>query len=95
MDLPSFTVRDLTRASANFMDRLTHTDNGILAPTVRIRPDDGLDAAVEAVATRKVGDAWAWQRTPDGSIASLEAATLALHAAAHKPTPAATPMIVT
>ena len=94
MDIPSFTVRDLTRASANFMDRLTHTDNGILAPTVRIRPDDGLDAAIEAVATRKVGDAWSWQRTPDGSIASLEAATLALHAAAHKPTPAVTPMIL-
>lgn len=96
IDVPPFTVRDLTRASANLLDRITHTnDQGVLDPTVRIRPDDGLEAAAEAAATRKVGDSWAWQRTPQGSIASLEAATLALHAAAHKPAPGATPMIIT
>lgn len=96
LDVPPFTVRDLTRASANLLDRITHTDNqGVLAPTVRIRPDDGLEAAAEAAATRKVGDSWAWQRTPQGSIASLEAATLALHGAAHRPAPGATPLIIT
>lgn len=96
LDVPPFTVRDLTRASANLLDRITHTnDEGVLAPTVRIRPDDGLEAAAEAAATRKVGDSWAWQRTPQGSIASLEAATLALHGAAHRPAPGATPLIIT
>lgn len=96
LDVPPFTVRDLTRASANLLDRITHTDNqGVLAPTVRIRPDDGLEAAAEAAATRKVGDSWAWQRTPQGSIASLEAATLALHGSAHRPAPGATPLIIT
>ena len=96
LDVPPFTVRDLTRASANLLDRITHTDTqGVLDPTVRIRPDDGLEAAAEAAATRKVGDSWAWQRTPQGSIASLEAATLSLHAAAHKPTPGAAPLIIT
>ena len=96
LDVPPFTVRDLTRASANLLDRITHTDNqGVLSPTVRIRPDDGLGAAAEAAATRKVGDSWAWQRTPQGSIASLEAATLALHGAAHRPAPGATPLIIT
>ena len=96
LDVPPFTVRDLTRASANLLDRITHTDNqGVLSPTVRIRPDDGLEAAAEAAATRKVGDSWAWQRTPQGSIASLEAATLALHGAAHRPAPGATPLIIT
>lgn len=96
LDVPPFTVRDLTRASANLLDRITHTDNqGVLTPTVRIRPDDGLEAAAEAAATRKVGDSWAWQRTPQGSIASLEAASLALHGAAHRPAPGATPIIIT
>lgn len=96
IDVPPFTVRDLTRASANLLDRITHTDTqGVLSPTVRIRPDDGLEAAAEAAATRKVGDSWAWQRTPQGSIASLEAATLALHGAAHRPAPGATPLIIT
>lgn len=96
LDVPPFTVRDLTRASANLLDRITHTDTqGVLSPTVRIRPDDGLEAAAEAAATRKVGDSWAWQRTPQGSIASLEAATLALHGAAHRPAPGATPLIIT
>lgn len=96
LDVPPFTVRDLTRASANLLDRITHTDGqGVLTPTVRIRPDDGLEAAAESAATRKVGDSWAWQRTPQGSIASLEAATLALHGAAHRPAPGATPLIIT
>lgn len=93
-DLPNFTVRDLTRACANFMDRITHTDaNGDPDPRVGIRPDDGLDAAVAAAAIRNVGDAWAWKRDVTGSIAALEAATLALHGATHRPAAPIAPMI--
>lgn len=93
-DIPTFTVRDLTRACANMMDRITHTDdNGDLDPRVGIRPDDGLEAAAEAAATRSVGDAWAWKRDVTGSIASLEAATLALHGATHRPHAPIAPLI--
>lgn len=96
LDLPTFTVRDLTRACANFMDRLTHTDaNGDADPTIAIRPDDGLEAAADAVASRRVGDAWAWQRDGFAPVAALEAATLALHGALHRPAPAITPFILT
>ncbi len=94
LDLPNFTVRDLTRACANFMDRITHTDaNNDPDPRVGIRPDDGLDAAVAAAAIRNVGDAWAWKRDVTGSIAALEAATLALHGATHRPADPVAPMI--
>lgn len=93
-DMPHFSVRDLTRACAQFMDRLTHTTDGELDPTIGIRPNDGLDAAAEAVARRRVGDAWAWRRDGAAPIAALEAATLALHAAQHKPAPAPAPAII-
>lgn len=93
-DMPNFTVRDLTRACANFMDRITHTDDdGNPDPRIGIRPDDGLDAAVDAAAIRTVGDAWAWKRDVFGSIAALEAATLALHGATHRPAAPIAPMI--
>lgn len=96
IDLPTFTVRDLTRACATFMDRLTHTDiNGDADPTIAIRTDDGLDFAADVAGTRRVGDAWAWQRAGTASIASLEAATLALHGALHRPAPPVTPFILT
>lgn len=96
IDIPTFTVRDLTRACANFMDRLTHTDlNGDADPTIGIRPDDGLEAAAAAVEVRRVGDAWAWQRGVVTPISTLEAATLALHGALHRPAPAITPFILT
>lgn len=95
LDLPTFTVRDLTRACASLMDRLTHTDaNGDPDPTVAIRPNDALDFAADAAATRRVGDAWAWQRAGAVSIAALEAATLALHGASHRPQSPIAPMII-
>lgn len=94
VDCPTFTVRDLTRACANFMDRITHTDdNGDPDPRVGIRPDDGLEAAVDTVEIRNVGDAWAWKRDVIGSIAALEAATLALHGVTHRPTDPVAPLI--
>lgn len=90
-----FGVRDLTAACADLMDRLTATDaDGVAAPRVKIRPDDGLDLAAAIVDQRRVGDAWAWaRRGVAGSIASLEAATLALHGAYHRPAPPVVPMI--
>lgn len=94
VDMNKFAPRDLTRACAAFMDRVTHRDsNGDLSPTVGIRPDDGLDFAVDAAAIRNIGEAWAWQRSVIGSIASLEAATLALYGALHRPAAPAAPMI--
>lgn len=96
VDMPSFGVRDLTRACASLMDAITHTTaDGAPDPLVKIRPDDGLDFSADVVERRKVGDAWAWQRSVTGSIASLEAATLAMHGATHRPAPALAPMIVT
>lgn len=94
-DLPTFTVRDLTRACAQLMDRLTHTDaNGDPDPTVAIRPSDALDFAADVATQRRVGDAWAWQRSGSASIAALEAATLALHGASHRPQAPIAPMII-
>lgn len=88
-------VRALTSACADLMDRITRTDaDGIAAPDVKIRPDDALDFAAEIADQRRVGDAWAWNRkTASGSIAPLEAATLALHGLLHRPPPPARPLI--
>lgn len=94
-DVPPVNVRALTAACADLMDRLTATDaDGLAAPAVRIRPDDALDLAAEIVTQRRVGEAWAWARKGDaGSIAALDAATLALWGVLHRPLPPATPMI--
>lgn len=55
-----------------------------------------LDAAVDAAARRLIGDGlWAWsRRTSSGSIAPLEAGTVALWAFDSAPAPAAAPVIV-
>lgn len=96
IDVPQLGIRTLTAACADFLDRITRTDeDGIAAPDVRIRPDSALDMAAELAEQRRVGDAWAWERRRSaGSIAALEAATLALHAAIHRPAPPLKPMIV-
>ena len=92
-----FGVRDLTRACADFLDRITHTahDSMTYSPRIAIRTDDGLDLAADLVQRRKVGDSWAWQRSLMGSIAPLEAATLALHGATHRPPAPTAPLIIT
>ena len=52
------------------------------------------DIAAEIVEQRRVGEAWAWSRkTAVGSIAALEAATLAIWGLEHKPLPPIAPMI--
>lgn len=90
-----FGVRDLTAACADMWDRIVATDDdGIAAPTVKIRPHDALDLAAELVTKRRVGEAWAWgRRTSAGSIAALDAATLALYGELHRPPPPISPMI--
>lgn len=88
IELIPVTVRDLTSASAELYDR-------IVTGRVKIRPDRDLDLAAEIVTRRRLGDAWTWSRRGSaGSIAALEAATLALFAANHRPAPAAAPLII-
>jgi hypothetical protein len=94
-DMPKINTRIITSAAADLMDRITATDaDGLASPRVLIRPDDSLDIAAEIVEQRRVGEAWAWSRkTAGGSIASLEAATLAIWGLEHKPLPPIAPMI--
>ena len=89
------TGRDVSTAAAELMDRLTHVDQcGVAAPRIRIRRDPSLDAAVEVVDRRSIGDAWTWSRRGSaGSIAALEAATLALHGLLAAPKKARAPFI--
>lgn len=87
LELLKISARDLTSASAELYDRL-------LTGRVRIRPDRDLDLSAEIVTRRRLGDAWTWSRRGSaGSIAALEAITLAMHAASHQPAPALPPMI--
>ncbi len=74
-------ARDLTTASAEIYDRLMFTDeDGKPAPRIRFRPDPALDLAFQIVDRRHLGDSWTWSRKKSsGSVAALEAATLALH----------------
>ncbi|WP_040426495.1 terminase large subunit domain-containing protein [Corynebacterium mastitidis] len=92
---PAFNVRALTSSCADLLDRITRTDSdGLAAPEVRIRPHQALDLAAELAEQRRVGDAWAWERRrAAGSIAALEAATLALYGALHRPAPPIKPFI--
>lgn len=94
-DIPQINTRVITSAAADVMDRLTATDaDGMAAPRIRVRPDDALDVAAEIVEQRRVGEAWAWSRkTVGGSIATLEAMTLAVWGLEHKPLPPIAPMI--
>lgn len=90
-----FGVRDLTAACADIWDRITTVDaDGIAAPRVRIRPHEALDIAAEIVTKRRIGEAWAWgRRSSAGSIAALDAGTLALYGELHRPPPAVAPTI--
>ena len=95
LEPPKFYARDLATACADLMDRITRVDvDGVASPDVHIRPDESLDMAAELAEQRRMGDAWAWDRKrPAGSIASLEAATLALYALIHRPAPPVAPAI--
>ena len=95
LEPPKFFARDLSTACAELMDRITRVDvDGVAAPDIHIRPDESLDMAAELAEQRRMGDAWAWDRKrPAGSIAALEAATLALFALMHRPAAPAAPVI--
>ena len=74
------TFRLLAAGCGDFLTRLLNVDDdGMFAPEIRIRPDGALDAAADIAARRRAGDSWVWdRRSPVGSIAPLEAATLAM-----------------
>lgn len=84
----STTTRQYAAACASFLAavadrRLAH--RGVPA----------LDDAVDAAATRPLGDAWAWsRRTSAGTIAPLVAATVAAWGLDHRPAPPARPVVV-
>lgn len=86
-------ARELCTATVELWDRLTHRDeNSVLTPQIRFRPDPALDLAMEVADKRGIGDSWTWDRRGSaGSIAALEAATLALHGLINKPAPAQKP----
>lgn len=87
LELIPINARDLTSTSAEFYDR-------VLTGRIKIRPDRDLDLAAEIVARRRLGDAWTWSRRgSSGSIAALEAVTLAMYAASHRPAPPSAPLI--
>jgi hypothetical protein len=53
---------------------------------VRVQPSIVLDTAIAALARRRLGDAWVWdRRTSAGSIAAVVAATVALWTLEHAP----------
>ena len=82
-------ARDVTTACQSFFDMVISTPPGI-----RIKPSSLLDAAVDIVVRRQIGDGWAWGRRQSvGSIAALEAVTLAVHAARHVKLPPPKPRV--
>lgn len=88
-------ARDLCMSSAEVMDRLTYRDeNSVLSPKIRFRPDPAMDLAVQVADKRGIGDSWTWARRGSaGSVAALEAGTLALFGLMNRPAPARAPMI--
>lgn len=79
VEVQAIQSRELTAGTAEFFDRINHSP-----PKVSIRYDQTLDLAAEIVTSRYLGDAWTWDRkNSGGSIAPLEAATLALIGATH------------
>ncbi|WP_218023331.1 terminase large subunit domain-containing protein [Nocardia altamirensis] len=92
VELMPIGTRDITAAAGNLLDRLNPRDGGPIR--LRFRTDPAFSAAAEIAALRPVGDAFALSRRAPGSIASLEAAALAVYALEHQPPPAAVPVSV-
>ena len=89
VDVSPITPRELTATCGEIYDRVMSTP-----PRIHILDDPALNLAAEIVTKRHLGDAWAWSRRgSSGSIAALEAATLALHGALHVKPPAAKPFV--
>jgi hypothetical protein len=75
----TFTLREFTTACSAFLSALVNR-------AATHHPDDAMDEAAAAAATRRVGEAWAWNRrdSDDVPISPLVAATLAFWAVAHE-----------
>lgn len=73
-----YTTRDVVAACGLFFD-------AIQAHTIKVRPDENLEAAVAGVRKKSMGAGWLWARTDSGvDITPLYAATLAWHNATQK-----------
>lgn len=73
-----YTTRDVVAAVGLFYD-------AIQAHTIKVRPDENLEAAVAGVRKKSMGSGWLWARTDSGvDITPLYAATLAWHNATQK-----------
>lgn len=89
VELVSMNAREMATGCAAFLSAIR---NG----RFEHHGQPALDDAVEVAAQRPLGDGWAWaRRTSAGSIAPLTAATVAMWAYDHRPTPAARPVIAT
>lgn len=80
---------DVAVACPDVLERINRKDDdGKPGPGIRFRPDPFIERAVEVAARKTVGDRWVWSRRGSvGSIAALEASTLAVHGLVHRPAP--------
>lgn len=92
LELLPIGTREVCAAAANLLDRLAPAEGG--SPRIRFRTDPAFSAAADIVAKRTVGDAFAFARRASGSIASMEAASLAAWALDHQAAPTAAPLVV-
>lgn len=86
---------DLSAATADFLDRIRRPAvDPAAAPGVLLRAHPAFTAAFDVAALRTSGDRVFWSRRGSaGSVAAVEAATLAVHALATRPAPPVAPMI--
>lgn len=97
LNLVTPSTGEVTTAAADLFDRITNRDeNDAPKPRILFRPNQALNEAVDRASKRMIGDgAWTWgRRTSNGSIAALEAATLAAWQAVRIPSPAPAPDFV-
>lgn len=84
------TDADLSAATTDVLDRLRRPEG----PGVLLRAHPAFTDALDAAVLRTSGDRIHWSRRRSaGSVAAIEAATLALHAQHTKPNPPVAPMI--
>lgn len=81
-------TEELTTACSEIHERIHHVElaGGHHAPTIRFRPHPAFDTAADNAARRFIADRWVWSRRGSaGTVAALEAATLAAGHALHMP----------
>lgn len=89
------TDAQLSADTADLLDRIRRPQNDpTAAPGIRLRAHPAFTAALDAAVLRTSGDRVHWSRRASaGSVAALEAATLALRALHTRPAPPVPPMI--